>query len=1059
MTSVPANPYEQWSSLLDAELTVDNVQDILGQAQDDLWVAAACVDRVLDVVPVQRMLLQIGLARTDSAVERSKCAVGSTSGNPSEKSSEAANNPLIGYFRTIPADGQLCCFRSILLKRLDRLNTYVEMQKEAPLVEEGEDEDEDVEKEVWGDEIEDGWDDPWAEEPTNKLTLALKSAKLLPIPLSTFLTNGLLWSACRLASWEWFGALRVLLDKHSSCLWPLRLTVLDHIPEHTLPSDHQLITPKFDFASNRELVAVPGSWRLEADFSETEAVQHALREGGFEIANILGASTKLAYGEPHPEPLSAGELAAWYKDRVNKIINSTGMVDVALALIQHGASQGIPSLDELGEELSLLSRLIYDTPQAAEISEDWTLTRWFTMDPPAVVGAYLANSTPETLPTDISRLVLPYLYVLEARAERAGTPDPDLPNRLLYNHVLISPLHLAASMFDASKPTLPAPQRIIKNDQDLVRVALACLYGSSSLNEWSTMSHIFECLPAWDYPHDEDNDEDAADTTIASLGAFVTPTTTHLHVSALELMTFFKPLHIASLSRALDILDVHLEAGEIFARWNVPAPLKWFLQSSDDIKEQRAWANRIARRAGGVHDQLNTVEDWEWLLEDMAKLTGKSETGIKKAFGLLSEEEVSKIFLSGLLSTDKFDIARSLLYAKHSKIHLDAQTVEEIVIVSSHELYDNAGTGNYKIGDMKLAYDCLDVPPTSDRLNREKEFIEATSRISSFNVQSRPGIPISPIEIRLTKDRLSLVSRVLSSNNNAYKHTEVILDLCYKLGFRGDTTAEVKTLAMLADTALQAEDFTRAYENTVRMVNIVKELREVSAPLDTMDEKVQNAIEVCWIGCFQLGRQPEFGDLKKKLQLLGYALEFCPPDRLHDVLTTWRRLEKEDIMNREEDLEQKKQLHVGGKSLTSALHRHQQKHGLARGNGHVHQAWGHASTITSATLNTAASSLRTKLQQFHMPSPPLLSTPDAAALASRTFRSVAANFPFSVGQRSATPSQTYFEDPQHQHGYEHGYGGSSHASESGHHRLDDVSAQASKVLSKGIGWLIGADDE
>jgi len=31
--------------------------------------------------------------------------------------------------------------------------------------------------------------------------------------------------------------------------------------------------------------------------------------------------------------------------------------------------------------------------------------------------------------------------------------------------------------------------------------------------------------------------------------------------------------------------------------------------------------------------------------------------------------------------------------------------VEEIVIVASHELYDNANSGNYKIGDMKLAYD------------------------------------------------------------------------------------------------------------------------------------------------------------------------------------------------------------------------------------------------------------------------------------------------------------------------------------------------------------------
>ncbi len=324
----------------------------------------------------------------------------------------------------------------------------------------------------------------------------------------------------------------------------------------------------------------------------------------------------------------------------------------------------------------------------------------------------------------------------------------------------------------------------------------------------------------------------------------------------------------------------------------------------------------------------------------------------------------------------------------------------------------------------------MGVPPTSDRLNREKEFIEATSRISSFNIQSRPGIPISPIEIRLTQDRLTLISRILSSNAEAYKHTEVILDLCYKLGFRGDTAAEVKVLAMLADAALQAEDFTRAYENTIRMVDVVKKLREAQS-FGVVDEKIREATELCWIGCFQLGRQPEFDDLKKKLQLVGYTLELCPPEKIHDVLTAWGRLEKEDIANREEDLE-RKELHAGG-----TLNQRRQKRGLTGGSGYT---LSHGSMVASATLTTAASSLRSKLQQFHMPSPPLLTTPDAAALASRTFRNVAASFPFSVGQRSAMSSQaSHHEREQYRQGYGDGYDAGSQVSEPGHHRLDDVS--------------------
>lgn len=78
-----------------------------------------------------------------------------------------------------------------------------------------------------------------------------------------------------------------------------------------------------------------------------------------------------------------------------------------------------------------------------------------------------------------------------------------------------------------------------------------------------------------------------------------------------------------------------------------------------------------------------------------------------------------------------------------------------------------------------------------------------------------------------------------------------------------------------------------------------------------------------------------------------------------------------------------------------------------------------------------------------MPSPPLLSTPDAAALASRTFRSVTASFPFSVGHSQVSEGDG---------------GGAQSGSQRGMEK-EDVSVQASRVLSKGIGWLIGADEE
>ena len=300
---------------------------------------------------------------------------------------------------------------------------------------------------------------------------------------------------------------------------------------------------------------------------------------------------------------------------------------------------------------------------------------------------------------------------------------------------------------------------------------------------------------------------------------------------------------------------------------------------------------------------------------------------------------------------------------------------------------------------------------------QEKEFIEATSRLCSFNLMSRPGIPISPIEIRLTKDRLSLVSRVLSSNNDAYKHTEVILDLVHKLGFRGDIVAEVKTLAMLAETAMQMEDFTRAYETSEKMVNTVLLLRS-SNPLGPADPSIQEASEVCWVTCFQLGRHPEFPGVQKKLALLGRALELCPPEKLPDILAAWRALEDEDIADRREVLAQRKS---GARRVSSR--RRRTGAGMGAGAG-----------------AEAVASLATRLQnmQMHIPA-----SPNAAAFANKAF-SVAANIPFSLGGRG----RSYLsEEP------ERSRSGSRTRPDSTH-----VSEQASRALQKGIGWLLGADE-
>jgi hypothetical protein len=637
MTSSEEDPCQKWIDLSDDHLESSTIEDTLGAITDDLWVVAAVADRVNVNSALLTDLLAVALKRTESTVERLRASFvlqdAHDTSDFSGQSPLSVDDDMVSYFCENPSDARMCLLRSLLLNRKDRLDTYSEMFAAS------------VDAPTESDNPE--WDDPWLD------TADIESEQQSdpgapPLPLSAFLTQTLVESAHLLSARGLVGPLQVLFKRHGPVLWPFRLSILSCIPDHVFPSLYQDILPKLDTSRDVEHQSHAEAWRHETDWTEHPKVQAALLTSGHAIPQ-----TQVLIDQAS-QPMSSQELSAWYQQRAHSILTSTGMVDTALLMAQHATSQDIPGLDELGEELSLLSRLVYDAQAAARDGpeEDWTLEQWKSMDSLAVVRALLALSTPESLIANIRKFVLPYLFVLESRAERAGNTSMGISLKLLSDFVLAAPLEMVDRIFEASKPTLPAGQRLISDDETMARLALACLYGSDSLGEWHVMSQIFECLPAWNNETSGDEDEDAVETTIASLGSFVTPTTARPKCSPSDLFLFFRPLPLPPLSRALDILDVHLESGEILSRWDVPAPLRWFLQSTNDRNSQRARAVRMARQPGASHT-LRSQEDWEWLLEDMLKLSRTNDNGLRSAFGLLSQADILSIFLSGLLSTGR----------------------------------------------------------------------------------------------------------------------------------------------------------------------------------------------------------------------------------------------------------------------------------------------------------------------------------------------------------------------------------------------------------------------
>ena len=188
---------------------------------------------------------------------------------------------------------------------------------------------------------------------------------------------------------------------------------------------------------------------------------------------------------------------------------------------------------------------------------------------------------------------------------------------------------------------------------------------------------------------------------------------------------------------------------------------------------------------------------------------------------------------------------------------------------------------------MKLAFDCLAAAPQTPVIRKERDFIEATSRLASFRLTSQPGVALAPIEIRLSTDRLAFVSRLLGANEDAYRHPDVILELVSKLGYGPGGVAGVRAQAMIADAALVAGDSARASETVDK---VVEEAGKLLKSKVVAEKDKETAREVGWQACYALGRNPDVARAVR-MRALGLGMGLCPPERIAPLLADWTALE------------------------------------------------------------------------------------------------------------------------------------------------------------------------
>ncbi|KAH8918339.1 hypothetical protein BT69DRAFT_1353982, partial [Atractiella rhizophila] len=598
-----------------------------------------------------------------------------------------------------------------------------------------------------------------------------------------------------------------------------------------------------------------------------------LRQDALSIIICVPAHLPLSTFTPFLSGTTASDLLS--------LFHTSRPISILLDLFNHLVLVGITSheLETLGQELVCLARMVYERnlpssqndveegEEEEEAEEEWTLERWRSLSPLQIITAYFSRtaSNPESLKGDYLRLVSPYLDFLRNLSSQKIHSEEI--NYLLLSYMRGLHLPILECFFQLSRPDLSAEERIVTDDRELCTLALVAVYEKLNAKiiekeQWEAAVRAAEgimgCLPALPSTNN---------TSVASS----IPTV---------LSASFNDLQEEDIPPLLDLADLHLSASLSFSTLCDLSfePLE-FLRAFGKKDRQILWLRKLVlSRLKFVGETKEELGGWEEVVQGMKEVW---ETG--KEGGCLEEETVGWEVGKAVIGNGSFKIAKLLLERL-----MEPGSAEKLVLEQSKEFYDNSTEGNANRGMMKWARECLSIVPDSPTIARQRSFIDATSQFFSYFPASHPSL--SPIQVRLSTDKIALMAHLLSSNKTAYKHPEVLFDLLRKLSSASDGQqaedegGEIRTYAMCVEGAVQAADWTVAELGCEKMISLAN--RGGSGG--------DKGRDVAWRGVFALAKMEDYPDLENRKTLIGHAALLCPPETISDVLLVLRRIEEQE---------------------------------------------------------------------------------------------------------------------------------------------------------------------
>ncbi|XP_033860699.3 NBAS subunit of NRZ tethering complex [Acipenser ruthenus] len=795
----------QWRK---STVSIASIQDYLSKIKKRSWVLHECVERVPENVDAAKELLQYGLKGTDL---EALIAIGIREDggrfimpgdvdieeipyedllSPIEelqrkKEGEAKKRQEllkhVDFKKLTLEQKELCRCRLKLLSYLDRLATY---------------------EEILG--------GPHAAEQRYDSEFFKK-----------FRNQNIVLSARTYARQSNVQALDILFTYHGSELLQHRLAILFNFPETTSPHEYAILLPEACFDDEDNLAIIPWNEQRhrDRDWCEEPACRIILEPNPQDEAEFLYEEQPELLKFRTTEP-SIQLLTDWYLRQAEEIDSFSRQVDCALSLVRLGKERNIPNLELLCDDLVTLETLVYET----ECDLTVTLKDLQQMKGIDKLRLLMNSSSEEMYVKNAYQWMVPFLH-------RCESQKPGSANILVKEYLVTlakEDLKYPLKIFQHSKPD--CQQKIIGDHDQLMSIALECIYSCERDNQLPHCYDILECLPQRGYGHETD---------------------------------LTKILH-----DKVDQLEKHLSVAEILEKHGLPKPPSFVQNSQSSREEAHQLMVKLTRHTGRRNPPVSE-NHWKGLLQDLQDMQ-------QNVYKCLDQDTCYEIFTESLLCSSRLENIRLAGQMMHcSAVAVDPPVTVafrgkvqpkvsckrsiELVLAAARE-YFNSST-NLTDNCMDLARCCLqlitDCPAV---IQEELDLISALTQLEEF------GVRILPLQVRLRSDRLSLIEECISQCQTAYKQSTKLLGLANLLRVAGDDSLKRKgrVLDLLAEQALQYQDHKAATFHCQELMAI--------------------GYSDGWQVCSQLGQCDSYQDLGTRQELMAFALTHCPPNVIQTLL-------------------------------------------------------------------------------------------------------------------------------------------------------------------------------